>query len=315
MVSYDEYGYTTRQDSASDEKEKCPSEIIYDEERGQYICRATGEVIDDVVIDQGPEWRAYTPEERTRRSRIGSPLSPALPDRGIHTSISSFRDATGRRLEPSSRIQAERLRRLQAKIRAASTIEKNIEAASRELIRLAEQLDLPQGVVDEAMRIYRQAAEKGLVRGRSLESIVAAALYAACRIKNIPKNLDEVARLVRGGKNEVARCYRLIVRELKMRMPIINPANYVSKIVAPLRLSPRVERRAMEILHEARKKGLTAGKDPAGLAAAAIYIAALELGERRTQKEIASAAGVTEVTVRNRYKELVQRLKIQLPAQ
>lgn len=313
MFSYD-YPYSNSFSEEEEEKRKC-KDVFYDDERGQWICRETGEVIEDMVIDTGPEWRAYTPEERARRSRIGSPLSPVLPDRGILTSIGSYRDATGKRLEPRSRLQAERLRRLQAKLRTTSTIEKNIEAASRELQRLVEQLNLPPGVIDEAMRIYRQAAEKGLVRGRSLESIVAAALYAACRIKGIPKNLDEIAKLVRGGKNEVARCYRLIIRELKMRMPIIDPAKYVSKIVTPLKLSPKVERRAMQILYEARKMGLTAGKDPAGLAAAAIYIAALEHGERRTQKEIANAAGVTEVTVRNRYKELVSKLKIKLPAQ
>ena len=163
--------------------------------------------------------------------------------------------------------------------------------------------------------IYRQAAEKGLVRGRSLESMAAAAVYAACRIRGIPRSIDDIAELVKGGRKEVARCYRLIVRELKLRMPIVDPVRYVSRIVSALRLSPAVERRAAEILIQARRLGLTAGKDPAGLAAAAIYIAALELGERRTQKEIAAAAGVTEVTVRNRYKELVQKLNIPLPAQ
>ncbi|MET1101748.1 MAG: transcription initiation factor IIB [Pyrodictiaceae archaeon] len=307
------------QEAVEDEtkrREECPpSQIVYDEERGQYICITTGEVIEEATIDTGPEWRAYTPEERSRRSRIGSPLSHVLPDYGVLTSIGSYRDATGRKLEARARLEAERLRRLQAKLRTASTIEKNIEAAARELTKLVELLGLPRNIIDDAMLIYRQAAERGLVRGRSLESIVAAALYAACRIRGIPKSLDEIADLVRGGRKEVARCYRLIVRELRLRMPIIEPTRYVAKIVAALGLSPRVERKAMEYLIKARRMGLTAGKDPAGLAAAAIYIAALELGERRTQKEIAIAAGVTEVTVRNRYKELVQKLGIKLPAQ
>ena len=292
-----------------------PDQIFYDEARGAYICRLTGEVIEEAPIDTGPEWRAYTPDEKIRRSRVGSPLTHTLPDYGIHTTISGYRDATGRKLEARARLEAERLRRLQAKLRAASSIEKNIEQASKEIARLIELLNLPRSIIDDAMMIYRQAAEKGLVRGRSLESIAAAALYAACRIRGIPKSLDEIAEYVKGGRKEVARCYRLIVRELKLRMPIVDPAKYIPKIVSALGLSPRVERRATEIIMEAKRRGLTAGKDPAGLAAAAIYIAALELGERRTQKEIASAAGVTEVTVRNRYKELVQKLNIKLPAQ
>jgi transcription initiation factor TFIIB len=292
-----------------------PDQIFYDETRGEYICRLTGEVVEEAAIDTGPEWRAYTPEEKTRRSRVGSPLSHVLPDYGILTTISGYRDAAGRKLEARARLEAERLRRLQAKLRATSSIEKNIEQAAKEIARLIELLELPRTLIDDAMAIYRQAAEKGLVRGRSLESIAAAALYAACRMRGVPKSLDEIAEYVKGGRKEVARCYRLIVRELRIRMPIVDPTRYVGKIASALGLSPQVERRAMQILLEAKMKGLTAGKDPAGLAAAAIYIAALELGERRTQKEIASAAGVTEVTVRNRYKELVQKLNIKLPAQ
>ena len=200
-------------------------------------------------------------------------------------------------------------------MRVATSIERNIEQASREISRLVEMLNLPKSIIDTAMMIYRQAAEKGLVRGRSLESMAAAAVYAACRIRGIPKSIDEIGELIRGGRKEVARCYRLIVRELDIRMPIVDPIRHVSRIVSILKLSSLVEKRASEILIQARKMGLTAGKDPAGLAAAAIYVAALELGERKTQKEIATAAGVTEVTVRNRYKELVQKLNIKLPAQ
>ncbi len=300
----------------AEETESCPPEyIVYDETRGEYVCTLTGEVVEDTIIDTGPEWRAYTPEEKTRRSRVGSPLSQALPDYGILTTISSYRDAAGRKLDARLRIEAGRLRRLQAKLRATTSVEKNIEQAAREITRIVEALNLPRNIIDEAMVIYRQAAEKGLVRGRSLESMVAAAVYAACRLQRIPISIDKIAEYVKGGRKEVARCYRLIVRELKLRMPIVDPIRYVSRIASALKLSPAVERRASEILREARKLGLTAGKDPAGLAAAAIYIAALELGDRRTQKEIASAAGVTEVTVRNRYKELVQKLKIPLPAQ
>ncbi len=294
-----------------------PEDIVYDPTTGMYICRSTGEVIEESSIDMGPDWRAYTMEEKIRRQRTGAPLNVAQPDYGLLTSLSSTRDAGGRKLDARHRMEAERLRRLQAKLRTMSSVEKNIEQASKEIARIIDALGLAdkKHVFEEAMKTYRLAAEKGLVRGRSLESVAAAAVYAACRMHGVPVTLDDIAKFVKGGRKEVARCYRLLVRELKLRMPVADPIRYVSKIVSLLGLSPRVELEAIKILREAKKKGLTAGKDPAGLAAAAIYIAALKLGERRTQKEIAAAAGVTEVTVRNRYKELAQKLKIELPPQ
>ena len=294
-----------------------PEDIVYDPTTGMYICRSTGEVIQEVSIDMGPDWRAYTAEEKMRRQRTGAPLNIAQPDYGILTSMSSSRDAGGRKLDARHRMEAERLRRLQAKLRTMTSVEKNIEQASKEIARIIDALGLSdkKNLFEEAMRIYRMAAEKGLVRGRSLESVAAAAVYAACRILKLPVTLDDIAKYVKGGRKEVARCYRLLVRELRLRMPVADPIQYVSRIVSLLGLSTKVEAEAIKILRLAKKKGLTAGKDPAGLAAAAIYIAALKLGERRTQKEIASAAGVTEVTVRNRYKELAQKLNIELPAQ
>jgi len=157
--------------------------------------------------------------------------------------------------------------------------------------------------------------EKGLVRGRSIESVVAAAIYAACRILKIPRTLDEVAEYTKAGPKEIARCYRLLLKELGVGVPIADPIDYISKIGSQLGLPGKVMKRAAEILQEAKRKGITAGKDPSGLAAAAIYIAALIEDERRTQKEIAQVAGVKEVTVRNRYKELARELGIALPLQ
>ncbi|WP_048192338.1 transcription initiation factor IIB [Pyrolobus fumarii] len=304
------------EEGAEEQEKKCPPEyIMYDPNTGSYICTLTGEVIEEGIVDMGPDWRAYTMEEKIRRQRTGSPLNIAQPDYGLLTSLSSSRDAGGRKLDARHRMEAERLRRLQAKLRTMSSVEKNIEQASKEIARLIEALNIPRSLFEEAMRVYRMAAEKGLVRGRSLESVAAAAVYAACRMRGVPVTLDDIAKHVKGGRKEVARCYRLLVRELKLRMPVADPIRYVSRIVSLLGLSTRVEAEAIKILMQAKKKGLTAGKDPAGLAAAAIYIAALKLGERRTQKEIAAAAGVTEVTVRNRYKELAQKLKIELPPQ
>ncbi|OYT51607.1 MAG: transcription initiation factor IIB [Desulfurococcales archaeon ex4484_204] len=293
-----------------------PDKIIYDEARGEYICIETGEVIEEKVVDQGPEWRAFTPEEREKRSRTGSPLSPTIHDGGLSTMIDwRDKDASGKRLEMKRRLEVMRWRKWQIRTRIQNSIDRNITQAAAELERIADQLGLPRAIKEQAATIYRRAVEKGVVRGRAVESVVAAALYAACRIFKIPRTLDEIAQFTKTSKKEVARCYRLLVRELDIRIPISDSTDFVPRIAAALSLSGRVIKKAVEIIDDAKKLGLTAGKDPAGLAAAAVYTAAQLFNERRTQKDVAQVAGVTEVTVRNRYKELIQYLKIKVPEQ
>ncbi len=302
---------------AEGKEAECPEDqIIFDPEMGEYICLLTGEVIEERVIDERPEWRAFTPEERERRSRIGGPLTSTVHDRGLATAIDySNKDATGKRLEPRKRLAIQKLRRWQARSRIQSSIERNLAQAMNELDRLSDQLNLPRNVKEEAARIYRRAVEKGLVRGRSIESVIAAAIYAACRELKVPRTLDEIAKHTKSSRKDIARCYRLLLKELDIKVQTSDPIDFVPRIAHALGLSGAVMKRAAEILHRARELGVTAGKDPAGLAAAAVYIAALLSGERRTQKEIAHVAGVTEVTVRNRYKELAKELGIELPSQ
>jgi len=293
-----------------------PDKIVYDESRGEYICVETGEVLEERVIDQGPEWRAFTSEERERRSRTGSPLSPTIHDGGLSTVIDwRDRDAMGKRLGLKRRLEVMRWRKWQIRTRIQDSIDRNITQAAAELERIADQLGLPRAVKEHAASVYRKAVERGAVRGRAIESIVAAALYAACRVYKIPRTLDEISQYTKTSKKEVARCYRLLIRELGIKIPISDPSDFVPRIAAALGLSGKVVKTAIELIDKAKELGLTAGKDPAGLAAAAVYIAAQLLDERRTQKDVAQVAGVTEVTVRNRYKELISNLNIDIPQQ
>jgi len=299
-----------------DRESVCPGgQIIYDHQSGEFVCLSTGEVIER-VIDERQEWRAFTPEERERRSRVGGPLTGTVHDRGFATTIDySNKDATGRRLSPRKRYEAQKLRRYQARARVQTSIERNLAQAMNELDKLADLLNLPKNVKEEAARIYRLAVEKGLVRGRSIENVVAAAVYAACRELKVPRTLDEIASHTRSERKDIARCYRLLLKELDIKVKTSDPIDYIPRIAHALGLGGSVMKKAAEIINMARERGVTAGKDPAGLAAAAVYIAALLLGERRTQKEVAQVAGVTEVTVRNRYKELVKELELNLPLQ
>jgi len=177
-----------------------------------------------------------------------------------------------------------------------------------ELERISSQIGIPNPVKQTAANLYRKVIKKSLIRGRSIEAMVAATIYGACRIRRIPRTLEEIAKHSHVSKKELGRCYRLVLRELEMSIPISDPRDFIPRFSAELQLSGRVQSQAMEILEKAKKAGITAGKDPTGLAAAALYIAAILEDERRTQREISEVAHVTEVTVRNRYKELVKKL-------
>jgi transcription initiation factor TFIIB len=182
-----------------------------------------------------------------------------------------------------------------------------------ELERLSDKLYMSQGTKEKAAVIYRKALDKGLVRGRSIATIMTASLYAACRGTGTPRSLREIAEVSLVNKKDVARCYRLLLRELDVKIPIADPLTYVSKIALKAEVSGVSQGKAIEILRRARHKRIATGKDPMGIAAAVLYIACLQNNEKRTQKEIADAAGVTEVTVRNRYKALQKELNLEVP--
>ena len=298
--------------------DKCPecesTNLIHDYDTGETVCGSCGLVIHEQMMDKGPEWRAFTQEEKESRSRVGIPTSYSVHDKGLSTAIGRVdRDAFGRKLPLSTRLQMWRLRKWQIRSRVHSSVDRNLAQAMAELDRLSDKVYIPGPVKEKAAVIYRKALDKGLVRGRSIAAIAAAALYAACRSTETPRTLREISDASLVDKKDVARCYRLLLRELDIQMPIADPLTYVSKIAERTGISGQTQGLAIKILNEAKQKRAASGKDPMGLAAAALYIACLQSNEKKTQKDIAEAAGVTEVTVRNRYKNLKRHLKLELP--
>jgi transcription initiation factor TFIIB len=298
--------------------DKCPEcaskNLVHDYDTGETICGDCGLVLYEQMLDKGPEWRAFTQEEKASRSRVGMPTSYSVHDKGLSTTISQVdRDAFGKKLPLSTRLQMWRLRKWQIRSRVHSSIDRNLAQAMAELDRLAGKVYIPPPIKEKAAVIYRKALDKGLVRGRSINAIAAAALYAACRKSGTPRSLREIAEASFVDRKDLARCYRLLLRELDFHMPVADPLTYVSKIAEKTGISGKTQGAAIQILREARRKRVAAGKDPMGLAAAALYIACLQHNEKKTQKNIAEAAGVTEVTIRNRYKVLLKQLNIELP--
>ncbi len=303
-----------RDDSSGDEPPQCPTcgskEYVVSRNR-ELVCAGCGLVLTEEVYDLGAEWREFSAEDRDKRARSGPPATLTMHDKGLSTTI-DWRDvdARGHRLDPRRRAEMQRIRKWHARSRVYQSSERNLASAMSELDRLAGQLDLPRRVRQTAALLYRHALDRNLIRGRSIEAIVAACVYAACRRTSFPRTLADVGRFTRVKRKELGRSYRLLVRRLGLQMPISQPEDFIPRYANALNLSQRTQARATSILMRARTEGITSGKDPTCIAAAALYIASIMEGERRTQREIGETAGVTEVTVRNRYKELVRKLKL-----
>lgn len=283
---------------------KCPAcgkqKLVTDNNTGELFCAICGFVLSDKLEDTGAEWRSFSSDE-TNRSRAGAGTSLTMHDMGLSTIIGTAnKDSTGKPLSASMKTSIERLRTWDSRTQAHSSADRNLRQALNEMDKLKDKLALADAVIEKAAYIYRKAMEKKLVRGRSIYGLVAACLYAACRNTETPRTLDDIARGINIRRKDVARCYRLIYRELELKMPVVDPVKGVSRIASIANLSERTKRQAVLILDRAKKLGIVAGKDPMGIAAAALYLACISSGEAKSQKDISLASGVTEVTIRNR---------------
>jgi transcription initiation factor TFIIB len=299
------------------EELRCPecgsTDLIRDYDVGEIVCERCGYVISTSLFDQGPEWRAFDEEQREKRTRVGAPLTWTIHDKGLSTVIDWHdSDIYGRKLKPDEKAHIYRLRKWHRRSKVSGATERNLAFALSELTKVAYKLNLPKNVLETSSVIYRQIVRKRLIRGRSIQGVAAASIYMACRQCNVIRTLEDVAKASNISKKEGGRNYRFLLRRLDTKVTPVNPHNYVSKFVNQLSLSGGTESLAIDILAIASKLKLTSGRGPAGIAAAATYIASLLTDERRTQGEIAKGANVTEVTIRNRYKELTQKLYIKV---
>jgi transcription initiation factor TFIIB len=281
-------------------------QIITDTESGEIICRNCGMVMLDNVQETRPEWRSFTTDDlNNTRSRTGMPTSLARHDKGLATIIGrANKDASGQVLDAAMRTTMERLRTWDFRTQAHTSTDRNLRQAFSELNRLKDKLGLPDSVIEKTAYIYRKVQERGLVRGRTISSVLAAAAYIACREMGMSRTLDDIAHLNNIKHKELARTFRLLVLELDLKVPMIDPMKCVVKVANKAKLSEKTKRQAMNIMHDIIKTGVSAGKDPMGLAGSVIYMSSINTGETITQMDIADAAGVTEVTIRNRYKDI-----------
>jgi transcription initiation factor TFIIB len=282
--------------------------LITDTETGEIFCGGCGFVLSERIENPGPERRSFA-DDRVNRERTGVGTSLAIHDKGLSTIINpTNKDATGKPLSNSMKKTLKRLRIWDSRSQN-EPIDRNFRQAFNELYRLKDKLALSDVVVEKAAYIYRKALEKKLVRGRSISGMIGSALYAACREVGTPRTLKEIAEATNIKKGDLAACYRLLVKELNMTMPVVDSVQNVARIASKIGLSEKTKRYAIEILRKAEENKISAGKNPMALAATALYISSRKLGLNHSQRDFAEAANITEVTIRNRYKGLLELLE------
>ncbi|MFB6179391.1 MAG: transcription initiation factor IIB family protein [Halorientalis sp.] len=290
---------------------ECGGTLLSDSEHGETVCQECGLVVEENEIDRGPEWRAFNASEKDQKSRVGSPTTNMMHDKGLSTNIGwQDKDAYGRSLSSSQRQKMQRLRTWNERFRTRNSKERNLKQALGEIDRMASALGLPENVRETASVIYRRALDEDLLPGRSIEGVVTSALYAAARQSGTPRSIDEMIAVSRVDEMEMTRTYRYIIRELNLEIKPADPESYVPRFVSDLDLSEEVERGARELLEDGRQAGLLSGKSPVGLAAAAVYAASLLANEKVTQSQVSEVASISEVTIRNRYKELLEAKQV-----
>jgi transcription initiation factor TFIIB len=278
--------------------------MVTDPESGEIVCSKCGLVSSERTVDSRAEWRTFE-SDGNDRTRVGSPTSLAIHDMGLATVIGKEnKDSSGRQINASMNTSIQRLRTWDFRTQAHSSAHRSFIRAFSELNRLKDKLGLSDAIMEKTAYVYRKAQEKGLIRGRSSSSILAATIYASCREMGASRTLRDVAEATDVKRKDISRSYRLLILELDIKVPLIDPMKCLVKIANQMRLSEKTKRTAINIMSDLIAKEVSAGKLPMGLAATVLYMSCLNNGENKTQKDIAEAAGVTEVTIRNRLKDL-----------
>ncbi len=279
--------------------------LLTDDVTGEQFCAKCGYVFSEKSDASGPEWRSFQKDGGSDPARTGAPSSLTIHDMGLSTVINPLnKDASGKPLAASMKSTIERLRTWDSRSQAHQPVDRNLRQALGELNKLKDKVAISANVLEKAAYIYRKALEKKLVRGRSISAMIAASLYAACRDTETPITLRDIADAANVKRKDIARCYRLLHHELELKMPVVDPIQCVARISSKLDITEKTKRYAIKVLKEAQERKESAGKDPMGLAASALYLSCVKNGVSVTQRDIAEAAGVTEVTIRNRYKGL-----------
>jgi transcription initiation factor TFIIB len=295
---------------------KTSDKIVTDPESGEIICSNCGMVISDKVEDTSHSERHIFTGEPGRddtRARTGARTSLARHDMGLATIIGrSDRDSSGQKIDPSIHSTMQRLRKWDFRGQLNTPSDRNLRTAFKLLDALKDKLGLSDAAIEKVAYIYRKVQERGLVRGRSIPAVLAAAVYIAYRELGISKTMKDIAAASNLKRKNIARTYRQLVLELDYKVPNTDPTKCIAKVANKANLSEKTKRKALNIMEKVTENEISAGKDPMGVAATVLYISCIKTGENISQKDISHAAGITDVTLRNRFKDLKNQLTIEL---
>lgn len=285
----------------------CRTPLIGDAERGEYVCPGCGSVGSDRIIDNGPEWKAIDSDDKMKKVRTGAPTSLALHDRGLSTQIGDLvNDRNSMNVK-----SVERMKKWQQRLRTSSSQERGLANVLGKISEFSRVLNLPDATKETAALIYRKALANGTAKSKSIKGMAAASIYLACRKCNTSKSMKEISIIAGLPKSTIAKYYRLILKEVEQKYVPLHPLQgYISKIVNKAELDSKIQIHAIKMSSQINDTKLTSGKSPAGIAAAFVYISSVMLGEKIPQREIAEYAEVTEVTIRNRTREILERYTI-----
>ena len=270
---------------------------------GETTCADCGLIINDYRIDHGGGRQRR--RDDTTLERTGAPITPARHDRGLSTEIGWGVDANGNSISNRKSRQLHRLRREHSRARWRSTRERNLGHACGEIARIVSALDLTRSRREEASVIFRRAQEDDLLQGRSVDSIAAGSVYAACRCSGELVTVETVAEASACSVPQVVHAYGVLNEELGLETRLRRPQVFVSNTASACSGVPeQVHYRAIELAGVAESSGVANGRHPAGVGAACLYLASREEGHELTQTTIAEHADVSPVTLRKRYYEL-----------
>jgi len=298
-----------KQDAQGDSEPECPncgSRKIRESE-GELYCQNCGTVLKEQTVDTSKEWRAFNEEERSEKARVGSPITYTKADKGMGTKIGH--NAEMNQVSGDKRTQYYRMRKWDKRL--GNSKSRGLQEALSQLKRISSDLNLPESVYEEAARLTEKAQEEGIIQGRGIDATVGAIVYLVARKQEVPRTLDEVAAQVPIKKRKLGKTYRHTARELGMQIKPGKPEDFIPRYTSELGLPGEVQATARNIIEQARKEEALAGRSPTGMVAAALYIAAKLEDQETTQREIANHVGVTSVTVRKNYKDLVEALGIE----
>lgn len=280
---------------------KCPrcgkNSILFDDSTGEKFCSYCGYVISEDVGQ-----KSFSDNLPNNSPKTSSPIS----DIGSATINPKDKDAFGKSVSKSMGGSIKRISKLDSRAKTHSSTEKNFKQADIEINKLKDKLSLSDPIIEKTKRIYKKAIDRKLTKGYSIKGLVGACLYASCKNSEIPRTMNEICNTINIKKNDVSRCYKLIVREFDLQIPVTDPIKHISKIASAVEVSEKTKRKAISILKEAMKAGVNVGKEPIGIIAGVLYLAGISTDELKTQKEIAIASGITEVTIRKRCEDIIK---------